>query len=77
MAKRNLGSLDMAARIMMGIGMLAAGWYVAFELDSGYGLLIAAMGVFLWMTALARWCPVYYIIGLNSCPLHQRDEAVF
>ena len=76
MKTRNLGRLDIGLRILMGLAALAYGWHVAFEMNSAYGLLLGPVGMILLLTALAKWCPIYFIIGLNSCPLHRRDEAV-
>jgi len=56
----------------MGLMLLAGGWYVAFILSSAYGLLIAAGGVVSMVTALLRWCPIYAIVGISSCPLHDQ-----
>ena len=72
MLTRSLGSYDKTIRIVMGLMLLAGGWYVAFILSSAYGLLIAAGGVVAMFTALLRWCPIYAIIGINSCPLHDQ-----
>ncbi len=77
MKTRNLGRWDIGIRLVMGVVALAFGWHIAFELNNVYGLLLGPIGMILMLTALARWCPIYFIIGLSSCPLHQSDEAVF
>ena len=77
MMNRNLGRLDIGTRVVIGLALLAFGWHVAFNLNSAYGLLMGLAGMISLMTALAKWCPLYFVIGLNSCPLHNRNKKVF
>lgn len=58
--KKNVGSLDRIIRLIAGVAALAAGWYF----QSWFGLL----GLVLIGTALINFCPIYAIVGLNSCP---------
>jgi len=62
----NVGALDRGLRIVIAAvlvilylnGIVAGKW--------GMGLLVVA-GI-LFLTAIFRFCPIYRIFGLNSCP---------
>lgn len=63
--KINVGSLDRTLRIGAGvvlIGLAAAGVVGAW----GY------IGVIPLATGLFRFCPLYSVLGLNSCPAGRR-----
>lgn len=57
--KKNVGSIDRIARIVIGIAVLGAG--VFFQ--SWWGLI----GIVPLTTAFVRWCPAYTLLGLNTC----------
>ena len=64
--KANVGGIDRVLRIVVGLVLMA---------------LAAAgiVGVWGWigfvplLTGLIRWCPVYPLLGINSCPLKKSD----
>lgn len=56
--KPNLGDLDRLVRIIIGLGILGAGYYF----KSWWGL--AGFGPI--VTAFVRWCPAYLPLGLNT-----------
>lgn len=59
----NVGDMDRLIRLAVGIGLLA----MVVVLESGarwFGLI----GVVPLATALVRWCPLYTLLGLNTCP---------
>ncbi|WP_319825543.1 DUF2892 domain-containing protein [Thalassovita sp.] len=67
----NLGNLDRLLRLIAGVGLFllpfASGWDV-WQLDAvKYGT--AAIGGGLALTSSFRFCPVYRILGLNTCRL--------
>lgn len=58
--KRNIGNLDRTLRIVLGLVLL--------------GLTLGGMiGVWGWIglvplgTALLNWCPLYTLLGINTC----------
>ena len=64
--KANIGGWDRVLRIVVGLALLA----------------LAATGVVWWwgwlgvvplLTALVRFCPLYPLLGLNTCPV-QREK---
>jgi hypothetical protein len=58
---RNIGGLDRALRIIVGLALIAA----AFTGTLG---VWAWIGVVPLATALIGWCPAYTLLGMNTCP---------
>ncbi len=57
--KTNVGSIDRTLRIIVGLLILAAGFYF----QSWWGLIgIVPLG-----TALIGWCPAYLPFGISTC----------
>jgi len=65
----NLGKLDIIARFVLGTAAIAGGGYMAFIEGNSYGLIGAFAGAVLMVTGLMKWCPMYAIFGLSSCPM--------
>jgi hypothetical protein len=59
---RNVGRLDRAVRLVAGVMLL--GLYGAVEPPLKYFTLI---GLILVATAFSGFCPVYTLLGVNSC----------
>jgi len=57
--KKNIGTIDKAIRILLGIIIIVLG--VINE------SLWGAIGIIPLGTALISWCPLYPIIGINTC----------
>jgi hypothetical protein len=63
--KANVGTIDRVLRIVAGlvlVGLAASGTIGMW----GY------IGVVPLLTGLFRFCPVYPLIGLNTCPMEKR-----
>jgi len=58
----NVGSIDRAVRVMVGIAMLSAVFWVDGSLR-WFGLI----GLVPLLTAAAGSCPLYTILGVNTC----------
>ena len=66
--KRNLGALDKVVRFLLGI---AGGLLVYYELITGPLAYIAlAIVAVLLLTSLTGFCPLYGMLGINSCKPH-------
>lgn len=62
---RNVGGVDKWLRLVAGIVVLALGLFGPL---GWWGLIgLVPLG-----TALAGFCPVYTLLGLNTCPLDKR-----
>jgi hypothetical protein len=57
---KNVGGLDRAARILVGIGLLSI-VFVGPQTPWGW------IGLIPLGTALMGWCPLYGIFGLRTC----------
>ena len=60
--KANVGSLDRAIRIFLGLALLS----LVFLLN-GQIRWIGLIGVVPLLTAVVSFCPMYTLLGLNSC----------
>lgn len=58
--KSNVGGIDRALRILVGLALLGAGYHY----QSWWGLV----GLLPLLTGLVRFCPAYLPLGLNTCP---------
>ena len=65
--KANIGKTDRWIRIIVGLGILVAG----FVFKSWWGLV----GLVPLLTAIIRWCPLYVPCGLSSCKTEQSNKA--
>ncbi len=61
--KRNVGSLDRILRLVLGAAMVGGGIYF----HSWFG----AIGLILIGTALINFCPLYAIVGANTCSVRK------
>jgi len=59
--KANLGTADRIIRVILGILIILV---VRLVFHSWWGLL----GIILILTAVIRWCPIYRIFGISTCP---------
>lgn len=59
--KANVGGIDRALRILVGLALLA--WVLFFA-----GPVWAWIGLVPLATGLFSFCPLYPLIGMNSCP---------
>ena len=57
--KANIGSVDRAIRIVVGLALLGAGYYF----KSWWGLV----GLGPILTAIFRFCPAYVPLGMSTC----------
>ncbi|MFO1303976.1 MAG: DUF2892 domain-containing protein [Burkholderiales bacterium] len=65
--KTNVGGIDRTVRIIAGLALLS----LFFFLD-GNAKWFGLLGVVMVVTAGIRFCPLYSLIGVNTCPTSQR-----
>ena len=63
--KANVGTIDRVLRITAGIVLIALA-------ATGTVGLWGYIGIVPLLTGLFRFCPVYPLLGLNTCPLDKR-----
>jgi hypothetical protein len=61
--KRNMGSADRIVRIIVGLGVIAAGVY--------YQSWLGVIGIVPLATAIVGWCPAYLPFGISTCRTSQ------
>lgn len=60
--KANVGGIDRMARIVIGLVLIAL---AVTDTIGVWGWI----GVVPLLTGLIRWCPLYPLLGISSCPL--------
>jgi hypothetical protein len=60
--KANVGGIDRIARIVVGLALIALA-------ATGTVGVWGWIGVVPLLTGLIRWCPLYPLLGISSCPL--------
>lgn len=61
--QKNVGGLDKIVRVVAGLGLLA---FAVFSDSPAHAW--GYLGVVPLLTALMGYCPLYSLIGLNTCP---------
>ena len=71
----NVGSLDRGLRFIVGAILLVspflppfAAFFAAWR---AWKFAVAAAGVVMLATALFRFCPVYTLFGIQTCPIRK------
>lgn len=59
----NVGGIDRALRVVVGLAVLS----LLVVLD-GNARWFGLIGIVPLATALMGWCPLYALIGVNTCP---------
>jgi len=63
--KANVGTIDRALRVVVGGGLVAAGFLAGLAAPWNYVAMGA--GIVLVLTAIISFCPLYAVIGANTC----------
>ncbi|MFO1312457.1 MAG: DUF2892 domain-containing protein [Burkholderiales bacterium] len=61
--KPNVGGIDRMVRVILGLGLLS----LLFLLE-GNAKWFGLIGIVLLLTATVRFCPLYSLVGMNTCP---------
>lgn len=65
--KKNLGSLDKKVRILIAIAV-AVLYY--FNVITGmFAYILMALAIILLVTSFINFCPLYTILGINTCKI--------
>ena len=60
----NVGTLDRIIRIFLGLALIILA-YTGIIGAWGY------VGIIPLATGLLKWCPLYTLLGIQTCPLHE------
>ncbi len=64
--KKNMGTIDKAVRIIVALAI--AGLYYAEIITGTLGIVLVALGAVFVLTSLVSFCPLYTLLGINTCP---------
>ena len=64
--KKNIGSTDRILRIIVGLVLIAFGFY--------YQTWWGAIGIIPLATALINWCPAYVPFGISTCKTEETKD---
>ena len=62
--KANVGTIDRAARLVVGLVLLSCGLFANFA--SPWNYVAMGVGAVMILTAAFRFCPAYTVIGLDT-----------
>jgi hypothetical protein len=65
--KKNMSSLDRAARIILAI--IFAALYFTGILTGPVGIILLVLGGVFLLTSLIGSCPLYALFGISTCPV--------
>jgi drug/metabolite transporter superfamily protein YnfA len=63
--KKNMGSADRVIRILLGVLFIVL--YALKTTEGTLGLVLAIVGGVFVLTSLVSFCPLYTILGINTC----------
>ncbi len=64
--KVNVGKLDRVVRILL--AAVISTLYITGLVSGTLGVIILFIGGILLLTGLVNFCPLYALLGINSCP---------
>ena len=68
--KKNMGTADRLIRIL--VAVLFAVLYFTNTVTGVLGIVLLVLGGVFLLTSLISFCPLYTLIGLNTCPAKKR-----
>jgi len=60
----NVGSIDRTVRVILGLAILSAVFWAP-----GSARWFGLIGLVPLLTAFIRFCPLYTVFGINTCPV--------
>jgi len=64
--KKNMGSADRIIRFLL--AAVFAWLYFAGIVTGTFGIILVVLGAVFVLTSLLSFCPLYTLVGLNTCP---------
>ena len=68
--KKNMSNTDRIVRIILAV--LLGALYFTNTITGTFGIVLLVLGVVFLATSFVRFCPLYAIVGLNTCPANER-----
>ena len=60
----NEGTIDRIARVVLGVAVVLIGFVV---IGGTGGTVLGVIGFVPVLTGLSGWCPLYTVLGVNTC----------
>ncbi len=64
--KKNMGNTDRIIRLILAV--VFAVLYFTNTVNGTFGIILLVLGGVFVLTSLISFCPLYSLIGLNTCP---------
>jgi hypothetical protein len=71
--KQNVGSVDRLVRVI--ISALIITLYFTNITNGVSGIVLLVIAGVLIITAMVGFCPLYALLGINSCPVKHKRQA--
>ncbi|MBX2922342.1 MAG: DUF2892 domain-containing protein [Chitinophagaceae bacterium] len=68
--KKNMGTADRIIRLLLAIVLVYL--YVTKVVTGTIGIVLLVAGIVLAVTALINFCPLYRLLGVNTCAVKKR-----
>lgn len=65
--KKNMGNADRVIRLIL--AAIFAALYFTGTVTGTVGIVLLVLGAVFVLTSLVSFCPLYAIVGLNTCPV--------
>lgn len=63
--KKNMGSTDTTIRLVFAV--IFAALYFANVVTGTFGVILLILAVLFALTSLVSFCPLYILVGINTC----------
>jgi len=74
-ALQNVGLIDRAVRVIVGLGMIGFWFFYPVESVNIWLAVLALLGVFPLLSGIIGWCPVYAIFHTKSCGTDEKNSC--
>jgi hypothetical protein len=64
--KKNMGNTDRIIRLLL--AAVFAVLYFTSTVTGTFGIVLLVLGAVFVLTSLISFCPLYSLVGLNTCP---------
>ena len=68
--KKNMGKFDTAIRII--VAVIIAALYSTGIISGNAGMILLIIGGLLLFTSIINFCPLYSLLGINTCSVKKR-----
>lgn len=65
--KKNMGNADRIIRVI--VAAIVAALYFTNIITGTFGIVLIVLAAVFVLTSLISFCPLYAIVGLNTCPV--------